>query len=161
MNAFQKSLHAEKILATFRLDQCVFSLLASIMPAFGQESRILRGITSFQQLESGFFNQSLIHARGTEEIHTIGASSLDLLIGNQPANNQRVAENESPARSEQLLCVGENLLSERDMAHDISRENRVKRIVEIGQLFGGIMLFKRCDLADVFTFSQRGSCSDA
>jgi len=56
MNAFQKPLHSQEILITFAFDECVFSFLARIMPTFGQQGGTLRGITSFQQLEPGFFD---------------------------------------------------------------------------------------------------------
>jgi len=54
MNAFQKSLHAQKIFITFTCDERILSFFARIMPAFRQQSRILRGVTGFNQLEAGF-----------------------------------------------------------------------------------------------------------
>ena len=70
MDAFQESLHSQKILIALGSNQCFFSLLACLMPTFRQQGGILRGIAGFKQFEAGFLDQLLIDARGTEEIHT-------------------------------------------------------------------------------------------
>jgi len=59
------------------------------------------------------------------------------------------------------MRVGENFFSKRNMTHDVSGINSVKRIVFVRQFFRSIMLLEFHDVADVFFFGQGSSCFHA